>query len=171
MPCFSIVSNPENSEEKSESLSRKSHSNLIDSDNQLTYRSTSKKSRGSTIVRNFFQRIRFHTQSKDGTNTIFIWSSQTTYYLNDEALQKHESNSPLTWWRYWPLRNSHRRYIRTIFVYTQPRLCASNVKALIKENGFTFLKRQKSRRYPAETITDINYTDDQTLLANTPAQP
>ena len=38
-----------------------------------------------------------------------------------------------------------------------------------KENGFT-LKKAKSRWYPAETITDADYIDDLTLLANTSAQ-
>ena len=40
---------------------------------------------------------------------------------------------------------------------------------LIKENGFT-RKKTKSRRYPAETITDTDYADDIALLANTLAQ-
>ena len=39
----------------------------------------------------------------------------------------------------------------------------------MKENGFK-LAKERSRRYPAQTITDANYADDITLLANTPAQ-
>ena len=39
----------------------------------------------------------------------------------------------------------------------------------MKENGFT-LKKTRSRRYPAQTITDADYTDDIMLLANTPIQ-
>ena len=39
----------------------------------------------------------------------------------------------------------------------------------IRENGFT-LKKKRSRRYPAKTITDANYADDIVLLANTPNQ-
>ena len=39
----------------------------------------------------------------------------------------------------------------------------------IKENGFE-LTKERSRRYPAKTITDADYTDDIALLANTPAQ-
>ena len=38
----------------------------------------------------------------------------------------------------------------------------------IKENGFKLTKR--SRRYPAKTITDADYTDDIALLANAPTQ-
>ena len=40
---------------------------------------------------------------------------------------------------------------------------------LIKENTFT-LKKAKSRRYLAETITDADYEDDLALLVNTSAQ-
>ena len=39
----------------------------------------------------------------------------------------------------------------------------------IKENCFK-LTRERSRRYPAKTITDTDYTDDIALLANAPAQ-
>ena len=40
---------------------------------------------------------------------------------------------------------------------------------LIKENGFK-LAKERTRRYPAQTITDVDYADDIALLANTPAQ-
>ena len=39
----------------------------------------------------------------------------------------------------------------------------------IRENGFELTKR-RSKRYPAETITDADYADDLALLANTPNQ-
>ena len=39
----------------------------------------------------------------------------------------------------------------------------------IKENGFELTKK-RSRRYPAETITDAAYTDDIAIPANAPAQ-
>ena len=39
----------------------------------------------------------------------------------------------------------------------------------IKENGFELTKK-RSRRYPAKTITDADYTDDIAILANTPVQ-
>ena len=40
---------------------------------------------------------------------------------------------------------------------------------LMKENGFKLAKK-RSRRYPAQTITDADNADDIGLLANTPAQ-
>ena len=39
---------------------------------------------------------------------------------------------------------------------------------LIKENSFK-LAKERSRRYLAQTITDVDYADDMALLANTPA--
>ena len=39
----------------------------------------------------------------------------------------------------------------------------------IRENDFE-LTKQKSRRYPAKTITDADYTNDIAILANTPNQ-
>ena len=39
----------------------------------------------------------------------------------------------------------------------------------IKENGFD-LTKNRSRRYPAKTITDADYADDITILANAPVQ-
>ena len=39
----------------------------------------------------------------------------------------------------------------------------------IRENSFE-LKKKRSRRYPAKTITDADYADDIALLANTPNQ-
>ena len=40
---------------------------------------------------------------------------------------------------------------------------------IMKDNGFK-LPKERSRRYPAQTITDTDYADDIALLANTPAQ-
>ena len=39
----------------------------------------------------------------------------------------------------------------------------------MKENGFK-LTKERSRRYPAQTITDTDYTDDMTFIANTLVQ-
>ena len=39
----------------------------------------------------------------------------------------------------------------------------------MKENSFK-LAKERSRRYPAQTITDANYADEIALLTNTPAQ-
>ena len=38
---------------------------------------------------------------------------------------------------------------------------------IMKDNGFKLAKER--RRYPTQTITDTDYTDDIPLLTNTPA--
>ena len=38
---------------------------------------------------------------------------------------------------------------------------------IMKDNGFK-LANERSRRYPAQTITDADYADDIALLVNTP---
>ena len=40
---------------------------------------------------------------------------------------------------------------------------------IMKDNGFK-LAKERSRRYPAQTITDADYADDIALLVSTPAQ-
>ncbi len=40
---------------------------------------------------------------------------------------------------------------------------------LMRENSFK-LTKERSRRYPAQTITDVDYGDDIALLANAPTQ-
>ena len=39
----------------------------------------------------------------------------------------------------------------------------------MKENGFKLIK-ERSRRYPTQTIIDMDYTNDIVLLANAPAE-
>ena len=39
----------------------------------------------------------------------------------------------------------------------------------MKENGFN-LSKERSRRYPTQTITNAEYADDMGLLANAPTQ-
>ena len=39
----------------------------------------------------------------------------------------------------------------------------------MKDNGFK-MTNERSRKYPAQTITDADYADEIALLANTPAQ-
>ena len=39
----------------------------------------------------------------------------------------------------------------------------------MKDSGFKLTKK-RSRRYPTQTIMDVDYANDTTLLTNTPAQ-
>ena len=72
------------------------------------------------------------------------------------------------------LRHYHwslvRRYIGTISNYNLIRLYTMNIKRS-KELKLTDIKKKsRSKWYPAQTITDSDYADDQALLANTSAQ-
>ena len=62
-----------------------------------------------------------------------------------------------------------KRNICAIFVYTLPRKSTLNVNSLNKEFVLDY-KKARSRCYPAETITDTNYTDNFALLANSPTE-
>ena len=52
------------------------------------------------------------------------------------------------------------------FIICQDYILQTSID-LMKENGFT-LEKARSRRYSAQTIMDMDYTDDITLLVNTP---
>ena len=55
-----------------------------------------------------------------------------------------------------------------LFIICQDYVLRTSIDK-IKENGFELTKK-RSRRYPAETITDANYADDIAILENAPAQ-
>ena len=49
------------------------------------------------------------------------------------------------------------------------RLRTTNIN-ISNKNKWLHTKKAKSRKYPVETVNDADYTDDLTLLVNTPAQ-
>ena len=55
-----------------------------------------------------------------------------------------------------------------LFIICQDYILRTSVD-LMKEKNFE-LAKERSRRYPAQTIMDADYTDDIALLANTPTQ-
>ena len=55
-----------------------------------------------------------------------------------------------------------------LFIICQDYVLRTSIE-LMKDNGFK-LAKERSRRYPAQTITDTDYTDDIALLANTPTE-
>ena len=52
-----------------------------------------------------------------------------------------------------------------LFIIFQDNVLSTSID-LMKENG-SKLAKERSRRYPAQTITDVDYTDDIVFLANT----
>ena len=43
-------------------------------------------------------------------------------------------------------------------------------KTIVTTTNHIYVSVERSRRYPAQTITDVDYADDIALLINTPAQ-
>ena len=66
-------------------------------------------------------------------------------------------------------RCAAKRYISPIpFIICLDYVLRTSID-LMKENGFK-LEKARSRRYPAQTIMDADYTDDIAFLANSPVQ-
>ena len=66
-------------------------------------------------------------------------------------------------------RCAARRYINPhLFIICLDYVLRTSID-IMKDIGFK-LAKERSRRYPTQTITDVGYADDITLLANTPAQ-
>ena len=85
-------------------------------------------------------------------------------------LWKYKSNGSLTRWKHRHCRwNFASRYISSIYIYTLSRFLTSNMHRSNKENDFT-LKKARSKRYLAVTITDADCADDLVLHSNTPTQ-
>ena len=55
-----------------------------------------------------------------------------------------------------------------LFIFCMDYILRTSID-MMKDNGFE-LATEKSRRYPAQTITGADYADDIALLTNTPAQ-
>ena len=56
-----------------------------------------------------------------------------------------------------------------ILLYYLPRLCASNIDWFNEKINIITVAKARSKRYPVQTITDVDYTDNMALLANTPS--
>ena len=55
-----------------------------------------------------------------------------------------------------------------LFIICQDFVLRTSIDTM-KVNGFK-LAKERSRKYPVQTITDADYADDRALLANTPTQ-
>ena len=132
-----------------------------------------KKPRGNIIISRLLQGIWLHTQREDGANNSQLQPPLRNRRSHNDVIVNHESKSPHTEWRHMLLRHcskcSAKRIISLIPVYYLPRLRTQNVLDSMKENDFK-LAKERSRRYPTQTITDVDHTDDIALLANTPTQ-
>ena len=132
-----------------------------------------KKPTGDITICWFYQGLQFHTLREDGTNPTSIRPTKRNRSSNNDSLQKHQSESTFTRWRHRILRHCSRSTTRGhaspyLFIICLDYVLRTSIDK-IRENGFELTKK-RSRRYPAKTITDADYTDDIALLTNTPNQ-
>ena len=104
--------------------------------------------RGDTIICRHLQIIWFHTQREDEANTSGL-----------QSLSKKQSHLIWCWC-------TARRHINPILVYYLPILRAPDF-GRFNERKWIFAPKARSRRYPARTITDADYTNDIPLPAIT----
>ena len=123
-----------------------------------------KKNQWNFAVRRFIWCIQFHALSKYYKHMVFL-----KCYRYNGALQKHESNDSLTWWRHrllWHCPwNLTVRYISVICVYSLLWLGGLNVNRS-NEDSFT-LEKTKSKQYRTGTKTDAEYAEHLALFTNT----
>ena len=135
-----------------------------------SWRCTCKKPRGNNIICRLHQGLWLLTQRKVRTNTTRLWPTQRNRHSHNDAIKKHKSESLLLRCRHRVLwhhsRYAARRHISPLPLYHLFRLCASDK---MKDNGFK-LTKERTRRYPTQTIMDMDYANDIALLANALAQ-
>ena len=125
--------------------------NITDSNYPSNHpRSTSKESRGNTIVSRYLLGIQFHTKRKDGANTTSIWFSKRNSYRYNDALQNtnvkvHSPNGDTDLFNRVSVLQGDilAPYLFLIRLYYVLRTSIDQ----IKENGF-ILKRQEADNIP-----------------------
>ena len=116
-----------------------------------------KKPRGNNIFCRLYQGLLFNSQSEDGVNSTCIRPTKRNRRSHNDSLKKQQSESAFSGWRH--------RLLRHCSVDDVLRTSLDK----IKENSFK-LTKERTRRYPAKTITDADFVDDIALFANAPTQ-
>ena len=113
-----------------------------------------------------------HSHRKDGANSTCLQPTKRNRRSHKDAIWKQSKSLFHRWWHrllQHCRRCTAKRHISPIHIYQLSRLCWEHLLIKIKENSLK-LTYERSRRYPAQTITDANYAGDIVLLANVPAQ-
>ena len=91
----------------------------------------------------------------------------TMLYKNTKSMV-HSSNGDINFFFTGVLQGD--KLVLFLFIICQDNVLGISIQ-LMKENSFTIKKKKaRSKRHPAETITNAGYADDLALLANTPTQ-
>ena len=125
------------------------------------------------VQKTYRQQYWLHTQRKDETNTIRLQPTQRNRRRHNDAIYKHKSKSLLP--------DGDTDYFDIVAGVSQGDTLAPYLFIIcldyvlrtsinkMKDNGFK-LTKERSKRYPVQTITDADYADDIALLANTSGQ-
>ena len=133
------------------------------------------KPTGDITICRLYQGLRFHSQREDGTNHTSIRPTKkkktvaaiTIFYRNTKV----KVRSPDGDTEYFDIVAGVLQgdtLAPYLFIICLDYVLRTSIDK-IRENGFELTKKS-SRRYPAKTITDADYADDITILANTPNQ-
>ena len=121
----------------------------------------------------FLQGIQFHTQRKYGANNFSIGFPKETLttimmlYKNTKVMVRSPDRDT-------DFFDIVARVLQEdtlapyLFIFSLNYALQTSMD-LITDNGFT-LKKEKSRQYPAETMTDAEFIEDLAFLITTPAQ-
>ena len=131
------------------------------------------KPAGDNSICRLYQDLWFHSQREDGTNPTSIQHTERDRRINYDSLwnTKSKVRSPDGNTYYFDIvagvlqGDTLDPYL---FIICLDYVLRTSIDK-IKENGFDLIKK-RSIRYPAKTITDVDYTDDIALLANASAE-
>ena len=159
-------------EPKIEKILRKNQNGFRKNRFTTSQRCTCQKPCSNNIIHQLLQGIWLHTQREDGANTSQLQTTQivaaimilykntkvkvcfpdrdTDYFDIIAGMLQGDTLAPY------------------LFIICLDYVFRTSID-LMKENGFK-LAKERSRRYPTQTIMDADYTNDIALLANTPAQ-
>ena len=120
-----------------------------------------------------FQVLWFHTQRKDGANTVRLRPTQRNRRSHYDTIKKHKSKirSPDGDTNYFDIVVGVLQgatLAQYLFIICLDYVLRTPIDKM-KDIGFK-LTEERSRRYLGKTISCANYPDDIVLLANTPAQ-
>ena len=133
-----------------------------------------KNPRGNNIICRLYQGLWLRSQRKDGANSTRQRPTKRNHCSHNDAILKHKSKSPfpdkdtdyfdivagvLQW-------DTLAPYLFNICLDCVLR---TSIDKILKKNDFK-QKKERSRKFPAKTVTDVNYADDIALLSDAPAQ-
>ena len=130
-----------------------------------------KKPKGNNIICWLYQGLWLHSQRKDGTNSTRLPKETIAAIMmlyRNTKVKVRSSNRDTDYFNIVAGLLQRDTLAPYLFIICLDYVLRTSIDKM-KENGFK-LTKERSRRYPAQIIRDIDYTNDIALLANVPAQ-